>query len=81
MNYLEHTDKPKIEQGKASGITNYIELKHAEQVERVQDCFAVIDNIKIQRGREITCPAKTFAIFASNEEFSFLPDQLPERVR
>ena len=81
VNYLEHTDKPKIEQGKAKGINNYIEIEHAERVEQVQDCFAVIDNVKIQRGHDFTCPVKTFAIFASNEEFSFLPDELPERVR
>ena len=35
VNYLEHTDKPKIEQCKAKGITNYIEIEHAERVERV----------------------------------------------
>ena len=49
-------------------------------MERLDSCFAVIDGVKIRRVQGFTCPLKTVAIFASNDEFSVLPGQMPERV-
>ena len=41
----------------------------------------MIDRIKVKRGYGFTCPLKTMAIFASNEEFSLLPGEVPENVK
>lgn len=43
--------------------------------------YAMIDRIKVKRGYGFTCPLKTMAIFASNEEFSLLPGEVPENVK
>ena len=40
-----------------------------------------MDRVKIKRDYGFTCPVKTVALFASNEEFSLLPKELPELIK
>lgn len=81
LNHNDYADREKIIQGKAAGLANYIELQHEEYVESLADFYAVLDRVKIRRDKGFTCPLKTVALFASNEEFSLLPRELPELVK
>ena len=69
--------KEEIEKARSAGLDNYIEIEHAEQVKRLDNVYAFIDRIRIKRDRNFSCPVKTLALFAHNEEFSLLPEQVP----
>ena len=78
---LNHADQEQINRGKNAGLENYLELRHENQVAQLADFYAVVDRIKIKRAAGFTCPVKTVALFAHNQEFSVLPDELPALVR
>lgn len=37
--------------------------------------------MKIKRIYQASCPVKTVAIIASNDEFSYIPDEMPELIK
>ena len=43
--------------------------------------YAMVDRIKVKRAFGFTCPVKTLAIFAHNDEMSLLPVEMPENVK
>ena len=80
VNFLTQVDKEKMQKAVNTGLPNYIEIQHAENLERIEHSYSVINKVKIKRSRGFTCPLKTFAIVAHNEEFSLLPDERPELI-
>ena len=59
----------------------YIEVKHEEQVNQVKDEFLMMKQFKISVEGEFNCPAKTIALFAHNDEFSYGQDEMPGIVK
>ena len=59
----------------------YIEVKHEEQVNQVKDEFLMMKQFKISVEGDFNCPAKTIALFAHNEEFSYGQDEMPGIVK
>ena len=54
----------------------YIEIKHEQFVEEVKDFYFMIIKLKVSVEGEFDCPAKTIALFAHNEEFSYGKDDI-----
>ena len=75
-------DREKTTLQNDAGFRNAIELAIPRHLQRLgRDTFALIDSIKIKRDYVATCPVKTLALVASNEQFSYLPDEMPELLR
>ena len=59
----------------------YLEVKHEEHVNQVKDEFLMMRQFKISVEGDFNCPAKTIALFAHNEEFSYGQDEMPSIVK
>ena len=59
----------------------YIEIKHDQLVQQVKDDYLMIKKFKITSDPEFLFPAKTIALFAHNQEFSFASDNMPALVK
>ena len=59
----------------------YIEVEHKELVDDVKDYYLMIKKFKVSVEGEFNCPAKTVALFAHNDEFSYSPNGMPEIVK
>lgn len=80
VDLVKQRDEQKIEKMLESW-PKYIEIKHEQFVEEVKDFYFMIKKLKVSVEGEFDCPAKTIALFAHNEEFSYGKDDIPFIVK